>query len=563
MTGTVELDQDGAFLLLRFPYREDLVAAVKLLPGRRWDPKHKVWRVPASAVDQVYELAARNLFDLAPEVSSLLAGTLGKPTTTAKKTTSTDGSGDAGALHPAAAPLRQLRLPEGQPGSPSAASEPTTDALTISALNQAVRDALKREFPRSLWVVGEIVDYDKSAGRQHRFFQLVEKAKGQPRPLAVVEVALFERTAQRLLQKLARGDDPLTLRDGIEIRALVSVDIYVGSGRYQIVVEDIDPSFTLGKMALSREQILRELRDKGLVDTNRSRGVPMPPLRVGVLTSPDSDGWNDFLRHLQEARLGFALTLVPIKVQGAELRPSLLAGLQWFAHRHGQFDVLCILRGGGSRSDLAWFDDREIAFAVARHPLKILVGIGHQRDQSVLDHIAHSEKTPTAVAGFLVGCVQDTRAALAEQAQRLRDDVQELLARAATNLGRRARDLQFAVDQRLRRETHALANSARDLHARALLRLQRADAHLRAGQARLDGATSRRLDRTTAVLEQQATRLRLLDPQRVLGRGFALVRSVDGKVLPAAERIRANQTIVVQFRDGRVRGRADSIELEP
>ena len=90
------------------------------------------------------------------------------------------------------------------------------------------------------------------------------------------------------------------------------------------------------------------------------------------------------------------MTLFPVKVQGVELKPTLLTGLSWFAAREHEYDVLCIVRGGGSRSDLAWFDDRDVALAVARHPLKIVVGIGHQRDQSVLDAIAHSEKTPTA-----------------------------------------------------------------------------------------------------------------------------------------------------------------------
>ena len=401
MTGTVELDPDGTSLLIRFPYREDLVAIVKELPGRRWDPKGKVWRVPAAQVERVFTILSRHLFEFAPEIPSLLAGTLGTPS----------------AATDAASPTRaqQARLPLPQPATDTDA----TPALSISALNTRVRDGLRQSFPEAIWVVGEIVDFDKSAGREHRFFQLVEKSPRQPRAVAAVEVALFGRTAEWLLPRLAVGETPLTLRDGIEIRALVKVDLYPASGRFQVVIQDIDPSFTLGKLALTREQILRELLAAGLATRNRALPLPVPALRIGVLTSPESDGWNDFLRHLQEARLGFDVTLVPIKVQGAELKPSLLRGLAWFADRATDFDVLCIVRGGGSRTDLAWFDDIDIARAVAQHPLKVVVGIGHQRDQSVLDAIAHSEKTPTAVAELLVRGIEEARADTRERAARL------------------------------------------------------------------------------------------------------------------------------------------------
>ncbi|MBK8101657.1 MAG: exodeoxyribonuclease VII large subunit [Planctomycetes bacterium] len=564
MTGTVELDPDGAFLLLRFAYREDLVAEVKNLPERRWDPKTKTWRIPARHAELVYSTFVRHLFEFAPEIMSLIAGTLGTA--------------------PAKAADKPRSRQEGPPLAAATAGddpEAPPPALSISALNQRVRDALKGQFPQPLWVVGEIVDFDKSASRQHRFFSLVEKARGQARPAATVEVALFERTAQRLLPRLAAGADPLTLRDGIEIRALVNIDLYPATGRYQVIIEDIDPSFTLGKMALTREQILRELREQGLVERNRSLGVPIPPLRVAVLTSPESDGWNDFLKHLEESRIGFEVTLVPIRVQGIELKPSLLAGLNWLAPRADRFDVLCILRGGGSRTDLAWFDDRDIALAVARHPLKVLVGIGHQRDQSVLDAIAHSEKTPTAVAEFLVDCVREARTTVREQARRLQQVLGRQLAHARQDLGIAVRELQQGVRHRLQHErtfvalaarklgdralalvwttTVELMRSGRDLHTWSRLCLHRGRAALAADQARLTTAGQRQIDRAQARLDQQTARQRLLDPARVLGRGYALVRGADGRILTSAAGIRRDQTLDIELRDGIVRTRAEDV----
>ncbi|MBM3975066.1 MAG: exodeoxyribonuclease VII large subunit, partial [Planctomycetes bacterium] len=455
MSGHVELAADGANLNIRFPYRPDLVDVVKSLPSRRWDPKDKVWRVPATDVEKVYAVFSRHLFEFAPEVSALLAGTL-RPA--------------------AAAPARRkpklANLPLGDVDGdatsvpPAAGAAPTTaPALTVSQLNEVVRDGLKKLFPAAFWVVGEVVDFDKGAGKPYRFFKLVEKSASGDAAEASVEIAMFSDTVQRLLPALARHEPPLTLRDGLEIRALVRVDLYAKTGRFQLQVQDIDPSFTLGKLALTREQVLRELAQAGLAQRNRSLGFPVPALRIGVLTSPEADGWNDFRRHLEESGCGFDITLVPVKVQGADLKPTMLAGLRWFAERADDFDVLCIVRGGGSRTDLAWFDDREVAFAVARHPLKVVVGIGHQRDQSVLDLIAHSEKTPTAVAQLLVHGVEDARADVRERAERLLAAVAVRIADAGDALARCARDVLRAAVERLHGARVDLAGAGRRLLA--------------------------------------------------------------------------------------------------
>ncbi|MBM4060500.1 MAG: exodeoxyribonuclease VII large subunit [Planctomycetes bacterium] len=539
MTGSVELDPDGTNLLIRFQYREDLVSLVKEFPGRRWDPRQKLWRVPAAHVARVFTVLSRHLFDFAPEIPSLLAGTLGQtPKAPAEDTTPADEAGTA------------------------TAGAAETPSLRVSEFNALVRDGLRRQFPEALWITGEVVDYDKAAGREHRFFRLVEKAPQQPRALAAVEVALFGGTAERLQQRFGTGADAFALRDGIEVRLLVKVDLYVASGRFQVVVQDVDPSFTLGKLALTREQILRELRDQGLAEANRGLRFPVPALRLGVLTSPDSDGWNDFLRHLQESPVGFDVTLVPIKVQGVELKPSLLAGLQWFAARAAAFDVLCILRGGGSRTDLAWFDDRDVAFAVARHPLKVLVGIGHQRDQSVLDAIAHSEKTPTAVAAFLVAAVTGARTDLAARGTRLAAAAATLLDEHRSALDDLLRGLLRGSERCLQQRHAWLAQAGRGLAAATLLRLSRESADLRGAAARAAFAVQRRFDAAHARLAEMAARQRLLDPARVLGRGYALVRSTAGAVLPSAARLARDQTVLVQFRDGRATARVVDVQSD-
>lgn len=550
MTGSVELDPDQQHLVIRFPYREDLVALVKQLPGRRWDPKQKCWRVPTTAVETVYQALSRHLFEFGPEIPALLAGTFGQAATTTPP-----------AAKPAAT-ARQPRLPLPAPEptelpEPTAGSAADRDApptLRVSQLNTLVRDGLRRQFPDSFWLCGEVADLDKSQGRQHRFFQLVEKAQNQPRPLAVVEVALFASTAERLAAKLAAADGA-ALRDGVEVRLLVKIDFYVGSGRFQVVVQDIDPSFTLGKLALARQQLLRELKEQGLYDRNRSLGLPVPALRIGVLTSPDADGWHDFLQHLREAPVGFAVTLLPIKVQGAELRPTLLAGLRWFAAHADDFDALCIVRGGGSRTDLAGFDDRDVAFAVARHPLKILVGIGHQRDESVLDLIAHSAKTPTALAELLVALAVDARTHLQELGGRLARAAEDLLQRERRALTEQGHAIARATDRTLQLTRLGLIAVARNTAAAVQRLLQHARAGLAHTAQAVGFAAARRLERERGALAERAARQRLLDPAAVLRRGFAMVRNADGRVVPAAERLASGVEIELRFRDGRAKAR--------
>ena len=551
MTGTVELDQDGRHLLIRFPYREDLVAMVKELPGRRWDPKNKVWRVPAEHVEAVYEACARHLFEMAAEIPSLLAGTLKLPEEEAAPTGSQK-------------PRQGELLPTGEDSSHTPADDAAAGAtaLSISELNERVKGCIGAAFPENIWVVGEVIDFDKSANRAHRFFQLAEKMPRAQRAKAVVQVAMFERTATRLLPALAQGDPPLTLRDGLEIRALVRADFYPASGRFQLIVNDIDPSFTLGKLALTKEQILRELTEKGLADRNRLLGVPVPAMRIGVLTSPDADGWTDFRRHLEESDCGFEVTLFQTKVQGPDLKPTMLSGLRWFAERAEQFDVLCIVRGGGSRTDLAWFDDREVAIAVAQSPLKVLVGIGHQRDQSVLDVIAQSEKTPTAVAEFLVRGVESAREHIQDHCARLAGMVTESLTDEHERLREFSRSIARASHERVEDAQRTLGAAAAGLRSRTALRISRERGELRHVATQLTHVSQRRCERAATTLQQAETRRRLLDPARVLQRGFTIVRDAAGKIAPSSSRISKDQRLQLQFRDGSAEVRVDRVETD-
>ncbi|MCA8944362.1 MAG: exodeoxyribonuclease VII large subunit [Planctomycetes bacterium] len=526
MSGTIELDRDGKTLVIGFPYREDLVEEVRALPSRRFDRGSKTWRVPIAHAELVVATFMKHGFEVSGDVSGVLAGTGGAPA-------------------PAAEPV--------------ADAEPDTSAgMTISQLNERARAALRSAFPKRVKVVGEVVDFEKTRGRSHLFFRLVEKS-GE-RMAATVDVALFERTAKQILPTIEKRG--LTLRDGIEIMVEAKVDLYPANGRFQLIIEDIHPEFTLGKLALSREQILAELRKAGLAERNKLLPWPRPALRIGVLASPTSDGWNDFLREIESSRIGFDISLFPVKVQGDELESTMLEGLEWFAEHAAHFDALCIIRGGGSRTDLAWFDNRSIAFAVAEHPLKVLCGIGHERDVSVLDEISSSMKTPTATAAFLVHEIRATGEELRATTRRLADLTRERIATERELLAETGAGLRRAVHGRMVREHAMLGAAASRLATATGHRIERERRSLDDAFRRAVRAVRVRLDRERARIDTADTRRRLLDPTAVVRRGYTIVRDASGKIVTDVSALKTGDTIDVAFRDGRARSRVEQVHRD-
>ncbi|MHC4897775.1 MAG: exodeoxyribonuclease VII large subunit, partial [Planctomycetota bacterium] len=228
--------------------------------------------------------------------------------------------------------------------------------------------------------------------------------------------------------------------------------------------------------------------------------------------------------------------------------------------RTDEFDVVCIVRGGGSRTDLAWFDNRDVALAVATHPTKIVCGIGHQRDQSVLDMITHSEKTPTAVGAFLVQQVMAAREQLATFCSRLLDATRDNLEVARAKLTSMAQDLRRHLQSRLGLERQQLANSGRRLGlcVRHLVRAEH-DALTRRAERIRGGALQLIAGRGAWLITQEA-RQRLLDPRRVLDRGYALARDKKGKIITGVDKLQAGMELGIEFRDGRARTTVDDIQ---
>lgn len=528
-------------IVIRFPYDPMLVTEVKTIPGRRWHRDQKIWSVPLERVGEAARILLPLGFEPTPQVEKILNGEV---------------EGLAGLA-------QQVEEAANQ-------DESYQDGWSVSRLNEAAREALVQSVPATIWLHGEVLEFDRGRHRQHVFFRIVDKAEEDDRPSASVTAVLFQGQKERILERFRETGTELT--DGLQVRVQVKVDLYVQNGSFQVVVEDIDPSYTLGEIARRRERILEQVRREGLEDRNRSLVWPPAPLRVGVLTSPGSDAWKDLIHQLDCSGYAFQVTLYGVHVQGERTEADVLAGLEYFEQRASEFDVLLMVRGGGSRADLMAFDSLPLALAVARHSLKIVVGIGHQADRSVLDELAHSEKTPTAagqqlverVGGFWEG-VRDRVLGVMSAAQRLLmvhraqlDSSRSQVVHTTRNsLLEQQHSLQFRIG---RIGTAASRCIGEERGALKMKRRRLMDLPLRiiGGARQLRGERSRQIlaraqQRLTLEEERigfRTVQLRGADPRTILARGFSWVRDGSGRTISSADGVSPGDKIEVHLADG-------------
>src|SRR5262245_48764544 len=402
---TKQVSHDGRNgLHLRFPYDRRLVDLVKTLPDRRWLGEEKLWRVPEALDVMTVELLRGEGFAFDDVVRKLyieLGGTL--------------------TFDPVRVEAPQAPGPRGLFDPPEAEEDtaPSTD-YTVGRLNREVRDLLEEAFPQPIWITGEISGFNKASHKRIVSFHLVER---DPRGQEVSKVAatLFDDTRQEIARRLLRASSPFSLEDEIQVRVLARVELFETWGQYRVVIQDLDVSYTLGEAARRREEIVRRLTERGLVGRNTALQFPALPLRVGLVTSLGSDAFNDVVRTLQESGFAFDVTAHGARVQGRATEASVLNALDWFRKRAASFDVVLVCRGGGSATDLAWFDSEPLGIAVATFPLPVVVGIGHEQDVSVLDSVGWRRKTPTAAAALLVERVHEARFRMEEHAATLLD----------------------------------------------------------------------------------------------------------------------------------------------
>ncbi|MFW2383865.1 MAG: exodeoxyribonuclease VII large subunit [Acidimicrobiales bacterium] len=401
------------------------------------------------------------------------------------------------------------------------------DPLSVGEVCEGIREALRDQFGAEVWVHGAISGLNRSANG-HVYFTLIDPEDVGQRPSAVLDVALFAKSKFRV-NAILKKTGSVRMEDGIEVAIGGSIDLYSPSGRVQMIMNIIDPSYTLGRLAQSREATLKRLAAEDLLNRNRLLPLPVLPLRIGLVTSEGSAAEADFMDELSASGITFEVSLFDSRVQGTDAPASLSRAIE--AAGSLDLDVVAVVRGGGAKTDLVTFDHFDVAAAVARSGVPVILGVGHEIDRSICDEVAAiSAKTPTAAAGWIIQQVFrfDQRV----------DSATVRLARAASNQMSLARQRCDTSTRRLLAGTSATLAAASRQHSRSANRLaSSATASLVKAQHRLDRSELRRA---------------ALDPANLMARGWTITRDHRGSIVSSVSQVEIGDVLTTQTADGSI-----------
>ena len=420
---------------------------------------------------------------------------------------------------------------------------------SVGELAEAINSAIRRRFTDGVWVRGEIQGWSERG--PHAYFRLVEDTEDGK---AAINIQFFANARMRLRPILSKHR--LRLGDGLKVRIFGHLDYFAPSGQLGLKMSGLDPRFTLGEMALERDDVVRRLVASGLFDANRRVQVPAAPLRVGVVTSTASAAWGDFTHELDRSGLAFSLRVIDVRVQG-EWAVDMVSGALRTLTRHDDLDVVVLIRGGGSKTELATFDHEAIATAIAQSPVPVFTGLGHEIDRSVADEVAHSSlKTPTACAAALVEHVYAFRTKVEQVWSSIDRHADRALQDANTSLTTIAHGIRRATVSGVERSEERLGHRRQRLGAAADRALERSSDRLVAARTSL-GRVTARLEPELRHLDAVASRVRVLDPVHTMARGWSITRDVDGTVVRSAESLTPGATLITTFAKGSARSRVE------
>lgn len=408
----------------------------------------------------------------------------------------------------------------------------THESLTLFDLQRMVRSTLEARFAEPVWISAEVSEL-KLNRSGHCYLNLVEKGSTDGAPRAEARAVIWKSSYARLAPLFEQATGA-SLAAGIRLLVRVVVTYHEVYG-FSLQIIDIDPSYTLGEVERRRRETIERLRRDGVWDMNREVELSRPTLRIAVLSSATAAGYRDFCREIARSPYAFRLTLFESLMQGDSAEQSIIDALERIAEEELSFDIVAIIRGGGSTSDLALFDSYRIASHIAQFPLPVITGIGHDKDVSVSDMVAHlSCKTPTAVATALVELADGEMYLLDSLAQQLGDLTRSLIAEQRVGLERRAGELSRQAIVALNNSSHSLEFLENQLveSARNLLTTER-----------------QRIALHTTFIESRSV-------ANILALGFSVVRNEQGEVC-RIEDVAQGDSLRIEIAGGSIRATVD------
>lgn len=468
-------------------------------------------------------------------------------------------------------------------------------SLTLLELCTSLRDTLQDAYPDTIWVKAEISEL-KENRTGHCYLELIEKDEHSDEIIARMRATIWSYS-WRMLRPYFESSTGQAFRQGIKVLVQASVEFHAAYG-LSLNIKDIDPTYTMGDLVLRRREIIRKLEEAGILYMNKELDLPLVPQRIAVISSATAAGYQDFAEHLDRNPYGFYFRheLFEAYMQGSETITSIIGSLERIFNREEEFDAVVIIRGGGASADLNSFDHFDLASAVAQFPLPVITGIGHEKDDTIVDLVAHTRlKTPTAVAEFLIAgalrfsdLLMDKQARLKAAVEVRMENELEMLNDIAgsfsgstgkyllvenTRVQRAGQRLKHGVSKYVFRKSQELNHHRYRLSEKSSRAWQSRITYLRKKAFRLRMATKLLVEKSGILTDRYKTeifrlafsktgsgrrqikeleeKLRLLDPGQILQRGFTLT-SQNGKILTSVSQISEDSDIETRFSDGMV-----------
>lgn len=323
--------------------------------------------------------------------------------------------------------------------------------ISLYELNNLVKQALRRHLPDTYWIEAELSDV-RSNYSGHCYLEFVQKDASGNTLIAKARGTIWSNV-YKMLKPYFEEETGQAFASGIKVRVCVSVEFHELYG-HSLTVVDIDPTYTVGDMVRKRREILRRLEEEGVLDLNKELDFPMLPQRIAVISSATAAGYGDFCNQLERNPYGlvFYLKLFPAIMQGERVEESIIAALDRIYAEMEHWDAVVIIRGGGATSDLSGFDSYDLAANCAQFPLPIITGIGHERDDTVIDSVVHTRvKTPTAAAEFLISCMYESALMLEDYTNRIIGGVEVRMEREKHRLERLTERIPMTTNMYLQR----------------------------------------------------------------------------------------------------------------
>ncbi len=400
------------------------------------------------------------------------------------------------------------------------------NSTSLSELTNKIQSVIRQNFTDAIWVRAEISELRENGG--HCYLELIEKDSETDNILAKTRATCWANV-YRMLKPYFESNTGETLRAGLNVLVAVTVE-FNGVYGFSLNIRDIDPTYTIGELAARRMQIIQKLREEGIDDMNKQLPFPTLPQRIAIISSETAAGYGDFCNQLNSDTSHFAFypRLFPAIMQGNMAETSIIGALEKIYKHVELFDVVVIIRGGGATTDLSCFDSYNLAINCAQFPLPIIAGIGHQRDVSILDMVAHtSVKTPTAAAEYLISALEKAEEEIDELASELCNFTSNIIQKEHKSLELYMLKIKQASRTGFLKEQNRLSNYL----------------------FQLKSMYRNRIHRETNKLALIATRIETQSPKYLYERGYTIT-TVHGKRITSALQVKPGDKVTTHLADG-------------